>query len=111
MFLTMKSKKHNRIILIMRKNGQIKEILDSIDNLDLSEEKKKYKVNNYVKEFYIKDLTKISILFLFSKEKYLKHFLKSVGKESINMHTLQYQLCECATFLQVLKKQVLVVFL
>ena len=67
----------------MRKNGQIKELFCCVDNLDLSEEEEKYKVNDYVKEFYIKDLTKISILFLFSKEKYLKHFLEALVKNPL----------------------------
>ena len=59
----------------MRKDGQLKKLLDYIDGLDLETEINKYNVDKYTKTFHVKDLMKLNILFLFSREPFFKNFL------------------------------------
>ena len=62
----------------MRNICEIKKVLGFVDRLSLDQLVVKYNVDSYVKEFYTKDLIKIAILYFYSKERHLKHFLKAL---------------------------------
>src|SRR3989338_9401607 len=64
--------------LIMRNISEIKKVLGYVDRLPLDQLVVKYNVDSYVKEFYTKDLIKIAILYFYSKERHLKHFLQAL---------------------------------
>jgi len=64
--------------LLLRNIKEVKEVLHFVDKLSLSELVLKYNVDRYVKDFHTLDLIKIAILFFYSKESHLKHFLKAL---------------------------------
>jgi hypothetical protein len=74
----MKQTKNTGITLILRNIKEINQVLHFVDRLSLKDLVTKYNVDNYVKEFKTVDLIKISILYFFSKEQHLKHFLKAL---------------------------------
>ena len=79
----MKQTKNSGTTLILRNISEIKEVFYFLNNLSLKSLIVKYKVDHYVKEFHTKDLIKIAVLFFYSKERHLKHFLNALLKNSI----------------------------
>lgn len=69
--------------LILRNIKEINEVLGFVDRLPLSDLVVKYNVDSYVKEFHTIDLIKIAILYFYSKERYLKHFLEALLENDI----------------------------
>ncbi len=65
-------------VLLLRHIKEIKEILHFLERFDLSDLAIKYQVDSYVKEFYTTDLVKVAILYFYSKERCLKHFLEAL---------------------------------
>jgi hypothetical protein len=64
--------------LLLRNVREIKQVFGFLDRFNLDELRLKYQVDFYVKEFHTKDLLKIGILFFYSKEAHLKHFLEAL---------------------------------
>lgn len=64
--------------LLLRNISEIKEVLGFVDRLSLSQLVIKYNVDKYVKEFHTIHLIKIAILYFYSKERHLKHFLEAL---------------------------------
>ena len=73
-----KKKLNKATILLLRNIKEIKEVLDFLDRLSLHNLAVKYNVDSYVKEFKTTHLIKISVLYFYSKERHLKHFLKAL---------------------------------
>ena len=64
--------------LLLRNIKEINEVLGFLDRLSLGAITDKYNVDDYVKKFNTLDLIKIAILYFYSKERHLKHFLKAL---------------------------------
>ena len=60
---------------LLRHIREIEKALDFLDSLPLADLVVKYNVDHYVKKLPTRDVLKIAILFFYSKERYLKHFL------------------------------------
>jgi transposase len=73
----MKTTKRIRTLLL-RNLSEIKEVLGFLDKISLSDLVTKYNVDSYVKDFHTIHLIKIAILYFYSKERHLKHFLTAL---------------------------------
>lgn len=74
----MKNTYTNSEALLLRNLKEIKEVLVFLERLPLQDLVLKYNVDSYVKVFYTRDLIKIAVLYFYSKERHLKHFLKAL---------------------------------
>lgn len=77
-FSMTKKKSYKGTILLLRNIKEIKEVLGFLDRLPLQNLIVKYNVDNYVKELKTLDLIKIAVLYFYSKERHLKHFLSAL---------------------------------
>jgi len=69
---------HKTPALLLRRIKEINQALGFIDRLDLDDLVIKYNVDRYVKDFRTVDMIKIAMLYFYSKERYLKHFLEAL---------------------------------
>ena len=69
--------------LLLRNIKEINDVLGFVDRLPLSELVVKYNVDNYVKEFHTIDIIKIAMLYFYSKESCLKHFLEALLENEV----------------------------
>lgn len=79
----MTNTKKKSSILLMRNIKEIKEILGFLDRLPIQNLVVKYKVDSYVKEFNTLHLIKIAVLYFYSKERHLKHFLEALMENEV----------------------------
>lgn len=77
-FSMIKKKSYKGTILLLRNIKEIKEVLGFLDRLPLQNLIVKYNVDNYVKELKTLDIIKIAVLYFYSKERHLKHFLSAL---------------------------------
>ncbi len=91
--------------LILRNIKEINEVLGFVDRLPLSDLVVKYNVDNYVKEFHTIDLIKIAMLYFYSKERYLKHFLEALLNNDVCCRIFGVQQVSVQQVYKALKKR------
>ncbi len=83
----------------------INEVLGFVDRLPLSDLVVKYNVDNYVKELHTIDVIKIAILYFYSKERHLKHFLEALLENEVCCRLFNIQQVSVQQVYKALKKR------
>ena len=76
-----------------------------MDRLPLSDLVVKYNVDNYVKELHTIDVIKIAILYFYSKERHLKHFLEALLENEVCCRLFNIQQVSVQQVYKALKKR------